>query len=147
MFENLQVAKEIIALIGAALGILASGIPLGILLWKKIREFIKHENWDRVIEALPEFIIEAEKLKGCTGTDKKVYALTKAKVFAENNNISFDAAEIGNEIDEFVKFSKYVNVRGNNVAVPQSNGNAELSADSSTSNLQSKSKKRKSLKD
>lgn len=111
MFENINYAKEIIAIISAVLGILISGIPLLVTLLIKTKKLVEEKNWIKLSEALPQFIIEAEGFLNYSGLEKKEFVKTKLAIYALNNKIHFDEEMFNSSIDEIVALTKKVNAR------------------------------------
>ena len=108
MFDT---AKEIIAIVSAAIGALTAAIPFLIGFFRKTRQFIKERNWNKITQVLPSLITEAERFLNYTGTEKKEYVKSRLAVFSVKNKIVFDEAKFDTTIDSIVKLTKEVNKR------------------------------------
>lgn len=60
---------------------------------------------------LLNLIIEAEKFIAKTGEEKKAYVMKKIEQFSQENNVTFNAENIGKKIDEIIALTKQVNVK------------------------------------
>lgn len=107
----LETTKEIIAVVSAAIGALATGIPFLIGFIRKARQLVKERNWSKITEILPSLIIEAEKFLNYTGSEKKEYVKSRLAVYTTENKFAFDEAKFDIAIDDIVKLTKEVNRR------------------------------------
>ena len=65
----------------------------------------------RVCDAIVPFIRQAEEFTNYGGQEKKEFVMTKVNQFAIQNKIHFNAALIGDKIEELVRLTKEVNKR------------------------------------
>lgn len=107
----LETTKEIIAVVSAAIGVLATGVPFFIGFVRKTRQLIKERNWSKITEILPSLVIEAEKFLNYTGPEKKEYVKSRLAVYTAKNKFIFDEAKFDTIIDDIVKLTKEVNGR------------------------------------
>jgi len=110
-------AREILLVVGAAIGILSTAIPLIIKLVRKTKQFIKERDWNSVMNILPKLVAEAEKFINYTGQEKKEFVKSRLAVFAVKNKIVFDEARFEAAIDDIVKLTKDVNKRDKDTAL------------------------------
>jgi hypothetical protein len=114
----LDMTKEIIAIASAALGVLATAVPFVIGFVRKARQFVKERDWNKVMDALPGYITEAEKFLNYTGAEKKGYVKSRLAVYAIENKIRFDESKFDGAIDGIVGLTKQVNGREKDKTVP-----------------------------
>jgi hypothetical protein len=107
----LDATKEIIAIVSAAIGVLASGVPFLIGFLRKARQLVEERNWAKISATLPTLIAQAEKFENYVGAEKKEYVKSRLAVYAVRHRIAFDEARFDQTIDEIVKLTKEVNGR------------------------------------
>lgn len=101
--------KELITIISAVLGLLATVTGFLIPLVKTVRAKNKLTAINKLTAQLQSFIMDAEQLVNYTGAEKKEYVLTKANRFAIDNHLPYNEQEIGDKIEELITVSKTVN--------------------------------------
>ncbi len=103
--------KEIITIVSACLGLLATAIGFLIPLVKNIKAKNKLTAVKKITSTLQSLIIDAEAFVNFTGTEKKEYVMTKANRYAIDNKIPYNEADISEKIEELISLSKEVNKR------------------------------------
>ncbi len=101
--------KELITIISAVLGLLATVTGFLIPLVKTVRAKNKLSAINKLTAQLQSFIMDAEQLVNYTGAEKKEYVLTKANRFAIDNDLPYNEQEISGKIEELITVSKNVN--------------------------------------
>lgn len=99
-------------LIVEILSSLAIIVPLGITLYKKIKELISERNWPKLVGMVAVYMAEAEE-KLIEGTDKKQFVLAMIQTTAAQlgyNLTEEKLQELGDLIDDLCAMSKEVNV-------------------------------------
>lgn len=99
-------------LIVEILSSLAIIIPLGITLYKKIKELISERNWPKLVGMVAVYMAEAEE-KLIEGADKKQFVLAMIQTTAAQlgyNLTEEKLQELGDLIDDLCAMSKEVNV-------------------------------------
>lgn len=107
----MQNLEYILSLAGTAFSLLAASITFMfkfIVALKAKKESLTRE---KINDALPSLIEEAEKFIHYSGTEKKEYVLTKINQFAIENNLKFNIQFVSDKIEELVELSKQVNKR------------------------------------
>jgi len=107
----MQNLPTIISISCTALGLLVTAITFIVRFIKSLKEKRLAQDTLKICEALKGFVASAEKFLNYSAQEKKEFALTKANQFAIDNKIPFNAAFIGDKIEELVRLSKQVNVR------------------------------------
>jgi len=107
--------REIVVIIGAAVGLLGTAIPLVVNLIRKSRQWARERDWNQLMNVLPELIIDAEQFVNYTGIEKKEYVKSRLLVYALKNKIVFDD-RYDAKIDEIVRLTKLVNRRNKDLA-------------------------------
>lgn len=103
--------REIITIISASLGLIATIIGFLIPLVKNIKAKNKLVAIKKLTSTLQSLIIDAEAFVNFTGTEKKEYVMTKANRFAIENKITYNEADVSEKIEELICLSKEVNKR------------------------------------
>ncbi len=103
--------REIITIISASLGLIATIIGFLIPLVKNIKAKNKLVAIKKLTSTLQSLIIDAEAFVNFTGTEKKEYVMTKANRFAIENKIPYNEADVSEKIEELICLSKEVNKR------------------------------------
>ncbi len=103
--------KEIITIVSACLGLIATAIGFLIPLVKNIKTKNRLSAIKKLTTTLQLLIIEAEAFVNFTGTEKKEYVLTKANRFAIDNKIPYNETDVSEKIEELISLSKEVNKR------------------------------------
>lgn len=89
-------------LASTAIGII--GYVISIILNKKKNKADKLVDLAQIIEKLPEFITEAEKIFGSgNGTAKLAYVLNKVQIECLKNKIEYNEEEIRLKVEEILK--------------------------------------------
>lgn len=104
-------SKDIIQLIVLLCSVFAVIIPLGVKLYKTTRELVEQKNWPRIVEAVSEYMIQAEILLS-EGADRKEWVMAMVKSTADQLNYTLTEADLRNIsdlIDELCEMSKVVN--------------------------------------
>lgn len=84
----LETTKEIIAVASAAIGVLATGVPLLIGFFHNARKLVRERDRNRIAEALSGLIAEAERFRNYSGAEKKEYVKSRLAVYAAKNRIT-----------------------------------------------------------
>lgn len=103
--------REIITIISASLGLIATIIGFLIPLVKNIKAKNKLVAIKKLTSTLQSLIIDAEAFVNFTGTEKKEYVMTKANRFAIENKIPYNETDVSEKIEELICLSKEVNKR------------------------------------
>jgi len=106
--ENLT---AIISIACTAAGFLATAITFIARFVKSAKEKKAAQDIIKLCDAIMPFIRKAESFLNYTGLEKKEYVLTKANQFAIENKIRFNAALVGDKIEELVRLTREVNFR------------------------------------
>jgi len=99
------------SLIVSIFSALAVIIPLGIKLYKTVRELVEQKNWPRLVTAVAEYMEQAEQLFE-EGADRKAWVMTMIQATADQLNYTLTSADIRNLedlIDRLCNMSKIVN--------------------------------------
>lgn len=86
-------------------------IPLGIKLYKTVEELVRQRNWPRIVEAVVDYMAEAE-LMFATGADRKTWVMTMIQQTATQLNYTMrpeDVANISDLIDRMCDMATVVN--------------------------------------
>lgn len=110
----MQSIKEIITIISACMGLLATVTGFLIPLVKNVKAKNKLSALNKLAATLQSLIVDAEQLADLSGAEKKEYVLNKASGYAINNDIPFDRQLVSDKIEEIVALSKKVNATTNN---------------------------------
>lgn len=108
--ENILVWLDII--IGVLSG-LSIAIPLGITLYKTIKNLVQEKKWKEIVELTLGFMTEAEQ-KYSDGADKKALVLALVQKSANQIGYNLDAeseTKISELIDKICEASKIINTK------------------------------------
>lgn len=108
--ENILVWLDII--IGVLSG-LSIAIPLGITLYKTIKDLIQEKKWKELVELTLGFMTEAEQ-KYSDGADKKALVLALVQKSANQIGYNLDAeseTKISELIDKICEASRIINTK------------------------------------
>lgn len=108
--ENVLIWLDII--IGVLSG-LSVAIPLGVTLYKTIKNLIQEKKWNEIIKLTLEFMVEAEQ-RYSDGADKKTLVLAMIQKSAAQIGYALDAeseTKINELIDRICEASKVINTK------------------------------------
>lgn len=103
--------KEIITIISACLGLIATATGFIIPLVKNVKAKNKLTALNRLSTTLQSLIVDAEAFTNFSGEEKKEYVMTKANRYAIENKIPYDEQSVSDKVEEMVALSKEVNKR------------------------------------
>ena len=108
--ENVLIWLDII--IGVLSG-LSVAIPLGVTLYKTIKNLIQEKKWNEIIKLTLEFMVEAEQ-RYSDGADKKTLVLAMIQKSVNQIGYNLDAeseTKISELIDRICEASKIINTK------------------------------------
>lgn len=95
----------------ACLCILLTVVPFLITLMIKLKKLIKNKEWSKILQILPNYIIQAEKFMNYSSEEKKEYVKSKLALYSIQNKITYQEEKVDEEIDAIVELTKKVNGR------------------------------------
>lgn len=90
----LNTLGEFLILAGALATVISTAVPLAVRLIKKSKQFKQERDWNKILELLPQLVIEAESFISYTGIEKKEFGKSSLAVFAVQNTINLTSLRL-----------------------------------------------------
>lgn len=118
--------KEIITIVSACLGLIATATGFLIPLVKNVKAKNKLTALNKLTTTLQTLIVDAETFTNFTGAEKKEYVMTKANRYAIEHKIPYDENAVSEKVEDMVALSKEVNKRDSKSTTAKENTTTSL---------------------
>lgn len=102
--DGLEILRMIVSIVTG----IAAIIPVTVELIKYVKKYIQCKDWDRIVQMVTPFMIEAENLFA-EGASRKEWVMRMVAQSAETAHLEVDMDKVGGLIDSVCEASKSIN--------------------------------------